>query len=1008
MKRKFLTCFFSIIVIILNSQNWERLNNIALDTFGAGDINAAIEYCIKAMELTILDSNKATSANNLGYLYQYSNQFEKSSEYYNIALELREKCFGKENPRYCESLNNAGLMYYTARKYDLALSYMMKCEPLTKKVYGAKSFEYFRLLSQIGTIYFSKGDYSNAANWYLESVNIGKAVVGENNQYYAQSLNSIGVTYFQTADFEKSEKYLGQALEIRKKLSGTNNLDYGQSLGNLALLYTETGKYKEAEEYNISYLHIINNNLGTDNAEYAKTMNNLAELYRKMGIYKQSEKYFDIAVKTQEGIENGEIIDMAKYLSNMSLLYSEINQNDKSEQLRLRAFDIIKENMAPEHPYYAIALNNLATFYIRTKSYDKAEQLLKNALDLLQKNLGDNHPVFVKVSINLASLYTSQGKYQEAKEIYKSCEKKWKLIYGSKHPDYTGILLDMGIINENTGEIEKATEYYNEMLQCLYKEIKYNFSFLSESEKTDFIEKTRKKFDYYNMFVVKQKNNNPELTSISFENNCLLKGMLMRSENKMRNDIISSGDTLIIRHYQNWTEVRTQLTKLYSAQASEQRDKDIAAYENYSNAYEKELNKYSQDFNNSHEIFKISELQKHMKEEEAIIDFISITFSDNKVVYYAIILKKSDKFPEMVELFDEDTLTNRVNRKSNSDYNHITAIYGRNENLNTMLYETIWKPLNNEIENLKNLDISPTGLLHKINFAAIAKEQNIYLSDLYEINIFNNPVEIANTRKSLSEKDLVAGIFGGIYYNNDKTQTGSEDNQVWKYLNGTKIESENISKILMESGVKIYYFSEVNASEEKFKDIASQCNILHITTHGFFFPEPEISKTESEQENSAQESLVFRGGTRGFGVWNFVSNSNPMMRSGIVFAGANDVWNKEEKGVGDDGVLTAQEVLTIDLQKTELVVLSACETGLGDIKGSEGVYGLQRAFKMAGVKYIIMSLWQVPDKETVEFMEAFYKKLLKLKDIRKAFLETQKEMRKKYDPYFWAAFVLIE
>ncbi|MBK9192459.1 MAG: CHAT domain-containing protein [Crocinitomicaceae bacterium] len=133
-----------------------------------------------------------------------------------------------------------------------------------------------------------------------------------------------------------------------------------------------------------------------------------------------------------------------------------------------------------------------------------------------------------------------------------------------------------------------------------------------------------------------------------------------------------------------------------------------------------------------------------------------------------------------------------------------------------------------------------------------------------------------------------------------------------------------------------------------------------------------------------------------------------MMRSGIALAGANDMWNRDIYAEGEDGVLTAQEVTTLNLRNADLVVLSACETGLGDIKGNEGVYGLQRAFKMAGVKFLIMSLWQVPDQETSEFMILFYSKLIVQKDIRNAFSDTQKEMSAKYDPYFWAAFVLIE
>ena len=162
---------------------------------------------------------------------------------------------------------------------------------------------------------------------------------------------------------------------------------------------------------------------------------------------------------------------------------------------------------------------------------------------------------------------------------------------------------------------------------------------------------------------------------------------------------------------------------------------------------------------------------------------------------------------------------------------------------------------------------------------------------------------------------------------------------------------------------------------------------------------------EKKDEISEIGDVAFRGG--GLGIENFVKNTNPLMRSGLALARANDIWSKPSI-TGEDGVLTAYEVSNMDLQNTKLLVMSACETGLGDIKGSEGVYGLQRAFKIAGVEFIIMSLWQVPGKETEEFMTTFYTKLLKLKDIRQSFYETQKQMRNKYDPYYWGAFVLIE
>jgi CHAT domain-containing protein len=249
---------------------------------------------------------------------------------------------------------------------------------------------------------------------------------------------------------------------------------------------------------------------------------------------------------------------------------------------------------------------------------------------------------------------------------------------------------------------------------------------------------------------------------------------------------------------------------------------------------------------------------------------------------------------------------------------------------------------------------------------------------------------------------LLAGVYGGIEYSTDTTSQ-----IIWNYLPGTKAEADNVNRLLNSQNIKTNYLSGTKAGEKEFKERSSGFDIIHIATHGFSFPAPDKEIKEKKIEVSTTD-FVFRGGSSGFGVWQFVKNKNPMMRSGLVLAGANNVWNQKYASNEEDGVLTAQEISQLNLQRTQLVVLSACESGLGDIKGSEGVYGLQRAFKIAGAKFIIMSLWQVPDKETVEFMETFYTKLLKIKEIKMAFSETQKEMRQKYDPYFWAAFVLIE
>lgn len=206
----------------------------------------------------------------------------------------------------------------------------------------------------------------------------------------------------------------------------------------------------------------------------------------------------------------------------------------------------------------------------------------------------------------------------------------------------------------------------------------------------------------------------------------------------------------------------------------------------------------------------------------------------------------------------------------------------------------------------------------------------------------------------------------------------------------------NVQELLSKHDFKCTTKSGYDASERLFKQIgvhAPSPQVLHLATHGFFFPDPKQAA-----QNLLDEPI-------------FKLSENPMIRSGLILAGANHVWQGNEQIEGtEDGILTAYEISQMNLTNTELVVLSACETGLGDIQGNEGVFGLQRAFKMAGAKYLIMSLWQVPDFQTQDLMTTFYEKWLEEGlEIPAAFREAQMEMKEKYEnPYFWAGFVLVE
>jgi CHAT domain-containing protein len=387
-------------------------------------------------------------------------------------------------------------------------------------------------------------------------------------------------------------------------------------------------------------------------------------------------------------------------------------------------------------------------------------------------------------------------------------------------------------------------------------------------------------------------------------------------------------------------------------------------------------------------------------------------------MYAAYVLKKNDTIPQFVPLCQESQLLKIVYPKDVSDAT-IKAIYrstitGKEQKaiLGDSLYSLVWKPLLPYLEGIKKIEYSPSGVLYKIAFHALPAGNGQLLIDKYELNQYmsirqlalKGPVKRSNTSIALFgdasfTMDSLA-IIKNSSANNDATAvyfsgtSRSETKNAWINLPGTAKEINDIQSLFQSNRITSSIYTKEKATEEGFKLLSGKAPaIIHLATHGFFLPEKE----KKDQLIPGEDKNAF------------ILADDPMLRSGIILAGANRVWSgKEPVKAREDGILTAYEISQLDLHNTDLVVLSACETALGDVNGTEGVFGLQRAFKLAGVNNMLLSLWRVPDAETAELMTSFYKYFLQNKTAREALNEAQKEMRKKYAPYYWAAFVMIE
>jgi CHAT domain-containing protein len=683
-----------------------------------------------------------------------------------------------------------------------------------------------------------------------------------------------------------------------------------------------------------------------------------------------------------------------------------------------------KEVLGEKHTDYAQALNNLAIFYQSTGNYTATEPLLAEALKIYREALGDKNKMTITTVNNLAKLYFDMGNYAMAESLYQEAIKSIKESGGEKHPDYALYMKNLAVLYRNAGNNKAAEPLFLKEVQVTNDIIKSNSNILSEKEKELYVRKRRSYFSMFYSFSLQRKKENPSIIQEVYNNVIKNKGLLLKSSTAMRSAILGSGDTGMIAKYNRWINLNKELSKLYSTEISK-RKKDPEAVEKQANDLEKELVRGSQVFRDLDNLQNVDwkTVQQRLKAGEAAIEYVHFTEgkANDSVLYCALLITPKSSYPEMIALFDEKQLTAILGTFQGNNYEYINSVYGKQNENNLKLYSLIWKPAEKYLQGVKTIYLSPSGLLHKISFAAISSGKNVNLCDNYNLYVMSSTAKVAFPERFTIDNSADISIYGGIIYNRDSIKENSDEFKGWNYLEGSKTETEKISGIVRGNKLNVNYFTGKSASEAEFKSSAGKSSIIHIATHGFFYPDPELILEEQKKNTIAaispdikdtgkvKANIKFRGGSGGFGVWAFVKNKNPLMRSGLVFAGANAVWKTDYRtGNEEDGVLTAAEVATMDLRKTGLVVLSACETGLGDIKGSEGVYGLQRAFKMAGVKFMIMSLWQVPDKETSEFMVSFYTKLNAGKDIKKAFSETQKELREKYDPYFWAAFVLVE
>jgi len=915
-----------------------------------------------------------------------------------------------------------GIQYYNQGDFVKAKECFLEAKEIFEKTLGKNHPSYASLLNNLGALYSVMGDYTNAKRYNHEATAIMEKTLGKEHPFYAGSLISLGVLYSEIGDYAKAEGYYLEAVAIMEKALGKKHPYYALSLINLGVLYKDIGEYAKAERYYLEAADIREKELGKEHPDYATSINNLGTLYWNMGDYAKAESYYLESAAIREKALGKEHPDYVGSLNNLGVLYSGMGEYAKAERYYLEATTICEKALGKEHPYYASLLNNLGTLYESMGEYAKAERYYLEAITIYEKALGKEHPYYSRSLNNLGGLYESMGDYAKAERYDLEATAIMEKILGKEHPDYAVSLNYLYSLYLSKKEYSQALTYKQEQIKINTGIVNKNFSFQTEQQRDAYWSANSSFFE--SSYSLSFYHPVPESNVLNFDNALFSKGLLLRTTNAVRDAIYASGNQALIAQFEELGGLRQQISALQQNGGDET---DIKTLEEKAEALDKSLTQSSAAFRQLKADLAISwqKVRDSLQKNEAAIEFVSFRIVDkgwtDTVQYAALVLKKDSKAPVWVPLCNESELKEILDKaEGRSSEQQARILYNAN---GLALFETVWKPLEKELKGVTTIYYSPSGLFHKIAFNTLPIDDsyNKRLVDKYNLNLVSSTSEVVHLPRNKKETAQItsAVLYGGLDYNADATAMrtaaqsykketvasaaasappqGVTRGAAWGPLPATRVEVQNIQGFLVRKKIVNTMYQDSMGNEESFRQLSGKkTGLIHLATHGFFLPDPERRHDDRKQQQ--QRSSVVK------------PIDNPLLRSGILLAGGNHAWtNNPVEGV-ESGILTAAKIAGMNLLGAKLVVLSACQTGLGDVKNGEGVFGLQRAFKLAGVETLIMSLWEVDDAATSLLMSTFYNEwLISGKSRQEAFKEAQKKVRAKYPaPFYWAAFVMMD
>lgn len=927
----------------------------------------------------------------LARCYHRQFRFLDAEYFYKKSIDATVNKFGENSYDLVEIYLFSGLLGIDSHEYKKASNYFDRCIRLIRD-YGDKHHIEHVVLQHMANLEIKRGGYSKAKNLLERAVDLATKQFGEKSQPVAQHLAALGQLFIVTGEYGSASVVCSQAQEM----SGADQFLPG--LICLGDLHQVTGDFSKSEQF---YLQ-ASQGISSESQDYSLVLLKLAQLAYLNEEYKKALAYYGQARTALQVATKGESPRLVPILHDIALCHWRTGHVGEAEVLLGEALHLAEKYYGKDAPDVIFPLNNLSRLFLHNGDVTKAARAVNRSLGVAEKTFGADHPELCGSLYVSSILHFMQQDYKTA----------WQLLLRINH-------LDNRLIDEV-------------------------FRFASESEKLTYLSRTHRHLNLTLRTLIPlaaTKNAVRDGYNVWLHR----KGLVLESQKTLQEIILRGDDKVVAEIFSNLSKVRTDLSNiLLSAPGKGELDtyrQRIAVLESQKDQLESKLASLSQSFAQqvSRSKVDVAGISKSLPQHSVLIDFVRLDAArtdfdricaasrcSSGARYLAFILPAGGQ-PVLVDLGEANLIEKILAELKSvmhsrevlpSDPLSAQIVKGHAASL----YRHLFKPLRSHLGNRRNVYLSPDGALNLLPFEILCDESERFLVEEFTFNYIASGKELLRTQGILngSGKNL---IMGNPDYNLDETTKDSVVRQLklphglnsvrhvrsrglrdfrFSALPGTQQEVEAIRDVLGTES------SEFFLGKEALEDVLSSRvapRILHLATHGFYLSDQDLPATH-DLDATPMNREGGRGATRS------ILFENPLVRSGIALAGANS--SVESSGArASDGLVTAEKILNLNLVGTELVVLSACESGLGDVKSGEGVFGLRRAFSQAGAKGLVMSMWSVPDEETKELMTHFYTNLQsgsvdRAQALRQAMLSEMSTVKKRYghdNPFFWGAFV---